>query len=186
MAKLAFVDTNVVVYANDARDLRKQRIAQNLLKDLAIHSWAAISSQVIQEFCHVMVRGERPFMATRDLKIVLNEILFPIMLHSPDTVFYESALDFHNRYNLGYYDEFVHSLTYIKLRELSIGYKLPVAKMGWSNFVSGINVSIFAQNPWLIYAKDRDFDPSEISAASGEAGQFPGVRSVGANIKINF
>ena len=91
-----------------------------------------------------------------------------------------------NPYNKGYFDEFVHSLTYIKLRELSIGYKLPVAKMGWGNVVSGINVSIFAQNPWLIYAKDRDFDPSEISAASGEAGQFPGVRSVGANIKINF
>ncbi len=104
----------------------------------------------------------------------------------PVDYYIEGATWAQNPYNLGYYDEFVHSLTYIKLRELSIGYKLPVAKMGWSNFVSGINVSIFAQNPWLIYAKDRDFDPSEISAASGEAGQFPGVRSVGANIKINF
>ena len=52
-------------------------------------------------------------------------------------------------------------------------------------FVRKIGIDLGTANT-LIYAKDRDFDPSEISAASGEAGQFPGVRSVGANIKINF
>ena len=107
MTKIAFVDTNVVVYAHDARDLRKQRIAQDLLEDLSIQSQAVVSSQVVQEFCYVMLRGERPFMATTDLKTVLTEILFPLMNHTPDPSFYESALDLSNRYSLGYYDALI-------------------------------------------------------------------------------
>ena len=107
MTKTAFVDTNVIVYAHDARDLRKQRIAQDLLEDLSIQSQAVVSSQVVQEFCYVMLRGERPFMATTDLKTVLTEILFPLMNHTPDPSFYESALDLRNRYSLGYYDALI-------------------------------------------------------------------------------
>jgi len=107
MTKTAFVDTNVVVYAHDARDLRKQRIAQDLLEDLSIHSQAVVSSQVVQEFCHVMLRGERPFMVMTDLRTVLSEVLFPLMNHNPAPSFYESALDLHNRYSLGYYDALI-------------------------------------------------------------------------------
>ena len=107
MTKAAFVDTNVVIYAHDARDLRKQRIAQDLLEDLSIHSQAVVSSQVVQEFCHVMLRGERPLMVMTDLKTVLSEVLFPLMNHTPDPSFYESALDLHNRYSLGYYDALI-------------------------------------------------------------------------------
>lgn len=107
MAKTAFFDTNIVVYAHDARDLRKQRVAQGLLEDLAIHNRAVISSQVVQEFCQVMLRGERPFMAMTDLKVVLGEVLLPLMFHSPDPGFYESALDLYNRYALGFYDALI-------------------------------------------------------------------------------
>ncbi|MEI7830060.1 MAG: SusC/RagA family TonB-linked outer membrane protein [Prolixibacteraceae bacterium] len=104
----------------------------------------------------------------------------------PADYYVDAQTYWHNMYGRQYFDEFVHDLTYVKLRELSFGYRLPVGKMGWSKVVSSINVSVFAQNPWLIYAKTKDFDPSEISAASGEAGQLPGVRSFGANIKVNF
>jgi len=38
----------------------------------------------------------------------------------------------------------------------------------------------------LIYAKNKDFDPSEISNLSGEAGGFPGTRSLGVNLKLGF
>jgi hypothetical protein len=47
-------------------------------------------------------------------------------------------------------------------------------------------VSIVARNPWLIYTKNRDFDPSEMSQIFGENGQFPGTRSLGVNIKLGF
>jgi hypothetical protein len=104
-----------------------------------------------------------------------------------DKDFYVDAQQYwHATYDNQFFDFYVHDLTYVKLRELSIGYDLPVNKLGLGKYFTGINVSLVAQNPWLIYAKTKDFDPSEISAAYGEAGQFPGIRSFGANIKINF
>jgi hypothetical protein len=35
-------------------------------------------------------------------------------------------------------------------------------------------------------ATTKDFDPSEISAVSGETGQWPGSRGYGVNIKFGF
>ena len=80
----------------------------------------------------------------------------------------------------------VYDLTFVKLREVSLGYNLPVKKMGLSKYVQKATISLVARNPWLIYAKNRDFDPSEISDRYGENGQFPGTRSFGFNISLGF
>jgi predicted nucleic acid-binding protein len=45
-----FVDTNVLVYADDARDARKQAIARDLLRRLLAERSAKLSLQVLQEF----------------------------------------------------------------------------------------------------------------------------------------
>jgi len=101
--------------------------------------------------------------------------------------YYVEAQDYwHGFYNNSVYDEFVYDLTFVKLRELSIGYNIPVAKLGMSKYIQGANLSVVAQNPWLIYSSTKDFDPSEISGSSGENGQFPGMRSVGVNLRLNF
>jgi TonB-linked SusC/RagA family outer membrane protein len=85
------------------------------------------------------------------------------------------------------YDPFVYDKTYVKLRELSIGYNVPVEKIRWiSDFFQSMNISFVALNPWLIYSAAKGLDPSEISSASGEVAQFPGTRSFGINIKANF
>jgi hypothetical protein len=55
-----------------------------------------------------------------------------------------------------------------------------------SKYIQSAQFSLVSQNPWLIYSKTKDYDPSEISQAGGEAGQFPGIRSFGANLKLNF
>lgn len=80
----------------------------------------------------------------------------------------------------------VYDLTYVKLRELSLGYKVPMERLGIGKYIKSATVSIIARNPWLIYAKTKDFDPSEISNTSGEDGQYPGTRSLGFNIKLGF
>lgn len=80
----------------------------------------------------------------------------------------------------------IQDLTFVKLRELSMGYRFNVDKMGLGKVLTGANFSIVARNPWLIYAKTRDFDPSEISNTYGENGQMPGTRSIGVNLKLNF
>ena len=80
----------------------------------------------------------------------------------------------------------IYDLSFVKLRELSLGYKLPVERMGIGKYLKGATFSVIARNPYLIWSKTRDFDPSEISAVQGEDGQYPGTRSMGVNLKLNF
>ena len=86
--------------------------------------------------------------------------------------------------NIG--DDYLYDLTFIKLRELSIGYSVPVAKLGLARYFNNATISVVSRNPLLIYAKSKDFDPSEISATYGETGQLPGTRSLGVNLRIGF
>lgn len=80
----------------------------------------------------------------------------------------------------------IYDLTYVKLREFSVGYKLPISKMGLGKYIQNATFSVIARNPWLIYSKTRDFDPSEVSSTYGEDGQLPGTRSLGVNLRIGF
>jgi TonB-linked SusC/RagA family outer membrane protein len=85
------------------------------------------------------------------------------------------------------FDPFINDLSYIKLRELSAGYDIPVSETAsLKKYIRGARISLVATNVWLIRAKKYDFDPSEISFVSGEIAQFPSTRSIGINIKINF
>ncbi len=83
-------------------------------------------------------------------------------------------------------EPFVYDLTFVKMRELSLGYKLPMERLGIGKYLKTATVSVIARNPWVIYRKTKDFDPSEISNIAGEDGQFPGTRSLGFNIKLGF
>jgi hypothetical protein len=58
--------------------------------------------------------------------------------------------------------------------------------MGLGKYIQNATFSVMARNPWLIYSKTRDFDPSEISSTYGEDGQLPGTRSLGVNLRIGF
>ncbi|TFH24708.1 MAG: SusC/RagA family TonB-linked outer membrane protein [Bacteroidia bacterium] len=89
--------------------------------------------------------------------------------------------------NLWVFDSYVYKLTYVKLRELSIGYRIPVEHIrGLSNTMKAINISFFCINPWLIYSESKGFDPSEITSVYGEEAQYPSTRSFGLNLKVNF
>ncbi|MCF1713910.1 SusC/RagA family TonB-linked outer membrane protein [Flavihumibacter sp. RY-1] len=101
--------------------------------------------------------------------------------------FYVDAQTYYHQFQSSRISEnSVYDLTFVKLRELSLGYRFNVDKMGLGKVLTGANFSIVARNPWLIYAKTRDFDPSEISNTYGENGQMPGTRSIGVNLKLNF
>ncbi len=84
------------------------------------------------------------------------------------------------------YDQDIYDLTFVKLREVSVGYNIPVNRLSIGKWIKKANFSVIASNPWLIYAKSRDFDPSEISTQAGEGGQFPGLRGMGVNLKLGF
>lgn len=103
--------------------------------------------------------------------------------------YYVEARDYfelNGLYGQGIAEESIRSLTFVKLREFSLGYKLPLSKLGIGKYVKNAVFSVVARNPWLIYAEGRGFDPSELSNNSGEDGQFPGTRSIGFNLKLGF
>jgi predicted nucleic acid-binding protein len=59
---LTFIDTNVLVYAHDRSESRKQPLAQALLDDLWRTRSGVISTQVLQEFYVVATRKFGPPM----------------------------------------------------------------------------------------------------------------------------
>ena len=89
-------------------------------------------------------------------------------------------------YGAGIAEPYIRDLTFVKVRELSIGYRIPVEKMNVGKYIKSANFSVLARNPWLIYSKSEGFDPSEISTESGEDGQLPGTRGFGVNLKLGF
>lgn len=104
-----------------------------------------------------------------------------------DVDMYVGAKDyFAGLVNRNIFNDFMYDLTFVKLREFSLGYKIPVSKLSIGKYIKNATFSVTARNPWLIYAKTRDFDPSEITAVYGENGQYPGTRSLGFNIKLGF
>ncbi len=94
---------------------------------------------------------------------------------------------FQGLYNNKTLDPYVYDLTFVKLREISIGYDIPVDKIGkLGKVVNRAVFSVVARNPVLIYAQTKDFDPSELSDVGSETGQLPGTRGFGFNLKVGF
>lgn len=102
-------------------------------------------------------------------------------------VYVDAQTYYHQFFNSKIVDPHVYDLTFVKLRELSLGYQIPVQKIGMlSKVFTSASVSVVGRNLWLMYSQVDDFDPSEISGAFGENGQFPSVRSYGFNVKLGF
>jgi TonB-linked SusC/RagA family outer membrane protein len=105
-----------------------------------------------------------------------------------DVDYYVDAQSYyHGLINNWIMDPFVYELTYFKFRELSISYDLTFDKSpGIKKYLQDLRISLVAQNFWLIYAKNYDRDPSEVTNPGGEEGQLPGTRLIGMNIRANF
>src|SRR5438552_17817560 len=65
MSALEFLDTNVLVYAYDPSDPRKQQIAQNLVRR-AVAGEIATSSQVLAEFAATLLPKLKPAAKPED------------------------------------------------------------------------------------------------------------------------
>ncbi len=89
------------------------------------------------------------------------------------------------------YEEWLYSSSYIKLREVRLGYSFGKKVMGKLPFKS-MNLAFIARNPAMIWQKaPKGTDPSELSAGSNsiswlETGGLNTVRSYGINLNINF
>jgi len=104
----------------------------------------------------------------------------------PASFYVEAQSYFHSLVENNIFDDYIYDLSFVKLRELSFGYKIPVNKLNVRRFLQSATFSIVARNAWLIYSKTKDFDPAEISSVYGEDGQLPGSRSIGVNLRLGF
>jgi TonB-linked SusC/RagA family outer membrane protein len=97
--------------------------------------------------------------------------------------------------NVGYYSDGLDDLitydsSFVKLREISIGYNLPkalIAKVKMTN----ARVSVVGRNLWILYQKTpRGLDPeAALNAGNGqglESGSLPPSTTFGFDVKISF
>ncbi|MFT3824836.1 MAG: SusC/RagA family TonB-linked outer membrane protein [Chitinophagaceae bacterium] len=83
------------------------------------------------------------------------------------------------------WENWIYDASYVKLREVSIGYDLPgklISKLG----LQRASFYLVAQNPWLIYTPVKGIDPSQLELDWREGGQLPATRSLGFNLKLTF
>jgi len=86
----------------------------------------------------------------------------------------------------GITENYVYSATCFRVRELSVGYSLPIK----GKFAKDVRVSLVARNLLFLY-KDAPFDPElSMSTNNGVQGvdvfSVPATRSLGANVKWSF
>ncbi len=98
---------------------------------------------------------------------------------------YVDTRDLYESYLFSVWENWIYDASYIKLREVSLGYSLPKSMFKRLPF-QNISVSVIGQNLWLIASKVKGLDPSELEQSWIEGGQLPGTRTVGVNVKFGF
>lgn len=100
MTKL-FLDTNILVYANDSRDAQKQSRAIQVVSDCMRQGTGVVSTQVLQEYAAVAV-GK----LDQKLDVVLRQLLLleslEVVQITPELV--RRALEIQARYRINYWD----------------------------------------------------------------------------------
>ncbi len=82
---------------------------------------------------------------------------------------------------------FVYDNSYIKCREITLGYTFPEKWLGKA--VKGLNVSFVARNPFIVWKNIPNIDPDSGYNTSGlglEYGSLPSRRSYGINVNVKF
>ena len=109
----------------------------------------------------------------------------------PVSNYVDARTYFRNKIATQIYEEWLYDATYIKLREVSLGYTFDKATFKKMPFKS-LRVAAIARNPIMIYQKaPKGLDPSELSAGSAsiswiEKGELQTVRSFGFNLNVTF
>jgi predicted nucleic acid-binding protein len=97
-----FLDTNVLVYAYDASDRRKQGRAQELVRE-ALAGEMVVSTQVLGEFAATLLHKISPPAKPQQV-IAILDALEPIRAIAPDPEIVSRAVAVYAKYGLHFYD----------------------------------------------------------------------------------
>ncbi len=129
MAK-TFIDTNIIIYANDSRDEAKQKIALNVVAEHIRLGTGVISTQVLQEYAHVALNklNQRQDVVLRQL-VILEEL--EVIQQSP--VLIRRSVEIKTSYRIGFWDACI-----ISAAELAKCGKILSEDFNCGQFYSGI------------------------------------------------
>jgi predicted nucleic acid-binding protein len=101
MPDRSFIDTNILIYAEDGSDKRRQLLALALLKQLHTTSTGVLSTQVLNEYCNVAIKKLKlPMQHIRAQLDLLEQ--FEVVHITPAII--RMGLDLHQTRSLGFYD----------------------------------------------------------------------------------
>jgi predicted nucleic acid-binding protein len=102
----SFVDTNILVYAHTPTEANKYNIAKTLLDDLWQSGLGVLSTQVLQEFCHVLTSKMRPPRSVPEVvKRARNFLDWNIVSGSAE--FAIAALEMSKLHQVSYWDALI-------------------------------------------------------------------------------
>ena len=104
---VALVDTNILVYRFDPRDMRKQSLATRLLREGLINDTIRIAHQAIAEFYAVVTRpriGIPPLLKDDDARREAEELLVQFQVLFPDETVVRTALRGIAAYQMSWWD----------------------------------------------------------------------------------
>jgi predicted nucleic acid-binding protein len=102
MSGLDFLDTNILVYALDVADARKQRIAQPLLSKAIVGEFAT-STQVLAELANTLFQKYQSMFSAQAVLAILDS-LKPIPLIKPDAEIVSRAVEARAQYGIHFHD----------------------------------------------------------------------------------
>lgn len=104
--KKIFIDTNLIVYANDRRDPQKQHKAIELVQELMDNGLGVISTQVLQEYSSVALSKLQ-----QDHAVVLRQLTllesFDVVLIKPALI--RRAIEIRSSYSISFRDSCIIS-----------------------------------------------------------------------------
>ncbi len=105
--------------------------------------------------------------------------------------FVDARTYFRNNIGTRIYEEWIYDASFVKLREVSVGYSFSGQILQRTPFKAA-KISVIARNPLMIWQKaPKGVDPSELSSGSAsiswiEKGELQTVRSFGFNLNLTF
>lgn len=107
------------------------------------------------------------------------------------TAYVDARAYFRNTLGTRIYEEWLFDASYIKLREVSVGYTFEKGILKKTP-VKTVKLAFIARNPAMLWQKaPKGLEPSELSYGSGsiswlEKGEFQTVRSYGVSLNVTF
>ncbi len=99
----SFVDTNVLIYAEDRDAGERHEIARDLIVELWNTRTGVVSVQVLQEFfVNITRKPKKPLSASRALDIVKEYLTWEVVENSPALLV--ASIELHQKAQLSFWD----------------------------------------------------------------------------------